>query len=242
MGLAKGFYMTYYRYNAADIAAYFKWTSMPAQTEHVYLDLLFQIREPILARPQSKDFESFVQAVYREMYHIWARGFENEFSDIHVITPEDAISLFCDQEYIALESYMKLISLHLILAENLPYVRINFVGLPLIIGVDGAFSTFEKNLAEAVRILRLDARDDVGHEYDLTQGVPNATLCIGLQSEYRKILFGHAGYRLKRNNDYRENMRMLQEKSIIEQEAQKKLSAASNDSKRKNEKNIEKVK
>jgi hypothetical protein len=214
---------------------------MPAQTEYVYLDILFQMREQILARPQSKDFESFVQAVYREMYHIWARGFENEFSDIHLITPEDAVSLFCDQEYIALESYMKLISLHLILTENLPYVRINFVGLPLIIGVDGAFSTFEKNLAEAVRMLRLDARDDIGNEYDLTQGIPNETLCIGLQQEYRKVLFGHAGYRLKRNIDYHEKMRLLQEKSTREYEAQKIISAASNDSKRRND-HKEKVK
>jgi hypothetical protein len=233
--------MTYYRYNASDIAAYFKWTSMPAQTEYVYLDILFQMREQILARPQSKDFESFVQTVYREMYHIWARGFENEFSDIHLITPEDAVSLFCDQEYIALESYMKLISLHLILTENLPYVRINFVGLPLIIGVDGAFSTFEKNLAEAVRMLRLDARDDIGNEYDLTLGIPNETLCIGLQQEYRKVLFGHAGYRLKRNIDYHEKMRLLQEKSTREYEAQKIISAASNDSKRRND-HKEKVK
>jgi len=215
--------MTYYRYNALDIAAYIKWTSIPAETERTYLDLLFQMREQILARPLAKDFESFAMAVFREMYHVWARGFENEFSDVNLIAPEGSVALFCDQEFLSLESYMKLLSLHLILTENLPYIRINFVGLPLLIGAEGEFSCFEKNLAEAVRMLRLATKDDKGNEFNLSQGVPNEPLCLGLLSEFRTELFGAGGYRVKRSNDYQEKMRVLREKSRREQEVREIL-------------------
>lgn len=227
MPVWKGCLMTFYRYNALDIAAYFKWTSMPADTERIYLDLLFQMREQILARPLAKDFESFVRAVFREMYHVWARGFENEFSDVKRIAPEDAVSLFCDQKFIVLESYMRLLSLHLILAENLPYVRINFVGLPLLIGLDGAFSEFEQNLTVAAKTLQLVARDDRGNEYDLSLGVPNEPLCVGLRSEFRREIFGSVGYRVKRNNDYQEKMRLLRIKSKMDQDTQDMLRKAS---------------
>ncbi|MEI8199346.1 MAG: hypothetical protein WCG21_04755 [Eubacteriales bacterium] len=215
--------MTYYRYNALDIAAYIKWTSIPADTERTYLDLLFQMREHILARPLAKDFESFAMAVFREMYHVWARGFENEFSDVNLIAPEGSVALFCDQEFLALESYMKLLSLHLILTENLPYVRINFAGLPLLIGIEGEYTDFEKNLAEAAKMLRLATKDDRGNVFNLSQGIPNEPLCLGLQSEFREELFGAGGYRVKRNNDYQEKMRVLREKSRREQEVREIL-------------------
>jgi len=219
----KGCFMTYYRYNALDIAAYIKWTSIPAETERTYLDLLFQMREHILARPLAKDFESFAMAVFREMYHVWARGFENEFSDVNLIAPEGSVALFCDQEFLALESYMKLLSLHLILTENLPYVRINFVGLPLLIGVEGEFDKFESNLAEAAKMLRLVTKDDRGNSYNLSQGIPNEPLCLGLRSDFRAELFGAGGYRIKRSNDYQEKMRILREKSRREQEVREIL-------------------
>jgi len=215
--------MTYYRYNALDIAAYIKWTSIPAETERTYLDLLFQMREQILARPLSKDFESFAMAVFREMYHVWARGFENEFSDVNLIAPEGSVALFCDQDFLGLESYMKLLSLHLILTENLPYVRINFAGLPLLIGIEGEYNEFEKNLAEAAKMLRLATKDDRGNVFNLSQGIPNEPLCLGLQSDFRAELFGSGGYRIRRNNDYQEKMRVLREKSRREQEVREIL-------------------
>ncbi len=215
--------MTYYRYNALDIAAYIKWTGIPADTERMYLDLLFQMREQILARPLAKDFESFTQAVFREMYHVWARGFENEFSDVNLIAPEGSAALFCDQEFLALESYMKLLSLHLILTENLPYVRINFVGLPLLIGIEGEFSEFEKNLGVAAEMLRLVTTDDRGNNINLVHGIPSEPICLGLQSEFRKALFGSGGYRIRRSNDYQEKMRLLREKSRREQEVREIL-------------------
>jgi len=215
--------MTYYRYNALDIAAYIKWTSIPAETERTYLDLLFQMREQILARPLAKDFESFTMAVFREMYHVWARGFENEFSDVNLIAPEGSVALFCDQDFLGLESYMKLLSLHLILTANLPYVRINFAGLPLLIGIEGDYSEFEKNLAESAKMLRLETKDYRGNVILLSQGVPYEPLRLGLQSEFRDELFNSGGYRVKRNNDYQEKMRILREKSRRELEVREIL-------------------
>jgi len=218
MRFVKGYLMTYYRYNALDIAAYLKWTSVAADTERSYLDLLFQMREHILARPLAKDFESFAMAVFREMYHVWARGFENEFSDVNLIAPEGQVALFCDQEFLALESYMKLLSLHLILTENLPYVRINFGGLPLLIGAEGDFAEFEKNLVKAAAMLHLVTKDDKGNDFLLSQGVPDMPLCLALESEFRAGLFGSGGYRIRLGSDYQEKMRILREKSRREQE------------------------
>lgn len=218
--------MTFYRYNALDAAAYFKWSGIPSEMERTYLDLLFQMREQILARPLAKDFESFANAVFREMYHLWARGFENEFSDVNFIAGDGTMALFCEQEFLALESYMKLLSLHLILAENLPYIRINFVGLPLLLGIEGDFAAYEKNVAVAAGMLRLSAKDDRGSDFNLSLGIPNTFLCLSLKEDFRKELFGAGGYRLKRNNDYQEKMRILREKSKREEDARAVFEAA----------------
>lgn len=217
--------MTFYRYNALDAAAYFKWSGIPSEMERTYLDLMFQMREQILARPLAKDFETFAKAVFREMYHLWARGFENEFSDVNFIAEDSAVALFCEQEFLALESYMKLLSLHLILAENLPYIRINFVGLPLVLGIEGDFAAYEKNVAVAAEMLRLSARDDRGNDFNLSLGIPNNFLCLSLKEDFRKELFGAGGYRVKRNNDYQEKMRILREKSKQEEDARRVFEA-----------------
>ena len=211
--------MTFYRYNALDAAAYFKWSGITSEMERTYLDLLFQMREQILARPLAKDFETFANAVFREMYHLWARGFENEFSDVNFIAGDGSVALFCEQEFLALESYMKLLSLHLILAENLPYIRINFVGLPLVLGIEGDFDAYEKNVAVAAEMLSLSAKDDRGTDFNLSLGIPNIFLCLSLKDDFRKKLFGAGGYRVKRNNDYQEKMRVLREKSRLEEDA-----------------------
>ncbi len=218
--------MTFYRYNALDAAAYFKWSGIPSEMERTYLDLMFQMREQILARPLAKDFESFANAVFREMYHLWARGFENEFSDVNFIAGDGTVALFCEQEFLALESYMKLLALHLILAENLPYIRINFVGLPLVLGIEGDFASYEKNVAVAAGMLRLSAKDDRGNDFNLSLGIPNTFLCLSLKEDFRKELFGTIGYRIKRNNDYQEKMRILREKSKLEEEARAVFEAA----------------
>ena len=218
--------MTFYRYNALDAAAYFKWSGITSEMERTYLDLMFQMREQILARPLAKDFESFANAVFREMYHLWARGFENEFSDVNFIAGDGTVALFCEQEFLALESYMKLLALHLILAENLPYIRINFVGLPLVLGIEGDFAAYEKNVAVAAGMLRLSAKDDRGNDFNLSLGIPNTFLCLSLKEDYRKELFGASGYRIKRNNDYQEKMRILREKSKLEEDARAVFAAS----------------
>lgn len=224
--------MTFYRYNALDVAAYFKWASLPREMERTYLDLLFQIREPVLARPLAKDFESFAQAVFREMYHVWARGFENEFSDVNRIAPDDGIALFCDQDFLTLESYMKLISLHLILSDNLPYVRINFTGLQLLLGIEGDFCDYERNIAKAAEMLRLSVKDERGNDFHLSGSIPEEPLFLSIQSDFRKILFGDGGYRIKRGNDYQEKMRILREKSEMERKTGEILRNAAESRKR----------
>ena len=104
------------------------------------------IGKDILAKPLTKDYDQFEQAVYRELYYLWSEGFENEYSDIATIAPKGAVSLICDQEFITLESYMKLLALHLIFSRNLPYVHINFTGLMLPLGLKGEFRELSGSL------------------------------------------------------------------------------------------------
>ncbi|MBN1892504.1 MAG: hypothetical protein JW780_06945 [Clostridiales bacterium] len=211
--------MSNYLYNARDIAAYLKWAGIPAHREKDYLRFLFDGRDVLLARPLTTDYSSFERDVFREMYFLWSVGFVNEYSDIRLIAPEGAVAIFCDQEFIALESYMKLIALHLVLSGNLPYVRINFVGLPLVLGISADYSGFEENLIRAFEALRLQARDLFGKAFDLGKGIPNEILCIMLHQDLKEILFGRDGSGRHTGPDNQEKMRELKQKSFKEKQS-----------------------
>jgi len=215
--------MTKYRYNALDIAAYLKWTGMPADREREQLSLLYELREPLLARPIAKDTESFFREVFRQMYHIWARGFENEFSDVARIAEEGQTAIFCDQEYLPLESYMKLLALHLILADHLPYIRINFAGLPLLTGVEGAYHDFERNVALAAKSLCLSITGADGKDIDPVEGLPEDISRIRLNDEFRREIFGESRFRKPNGDGFSEQLQRLKESSQNEKAAQELL-------------------
>lgn len=206
--------MSNYLYNARDIAAYLKWAGIPSHREKDYLRFLFDGKDALLARPLTSDYESFERDVFREMYYLWSTGFVNEYSDVRLIAPEGAVAIFCDQEFIALESYMKLIALHLVLSGNLPYVRINFVGLPLVLGISGDYFGFEENVMRAFEALRLQATDLFGKPFDLEKGIPNELLCISLQKELKETIFGRDGSGRHTGPDDQEKMRALKQKSL----------------------------
>ena len=106
--------MNKYVFNARDIAAYMKWFGVPSYLEVSYMQFFFGVGNNVLAAPLTRDFEVFKNAVYRELYYLWANGFEDDKSDISNMTADGTLSLICDQDCINLESYMKLICLHLI--------------------------------------------------------------------------------------------------------------------------------
>ncbi|MBN1775884.1 MAG: hypothetical protein JW817_05410 [Clostridiales bacterium] len=214
--------MALYLYNARDIAAYFKWAGVPAHLEKDYLQFLFEKSDGLLARPLSANYGIFEQEVFREMYYLWSVGFENEYSDVELIAPDGAIAIFCNQKFIALESYMKLIALHLMLSGNLPYVRINFVGLPLLLGISGDYVAFEENLTLAFSALRLQATDIFGKEFDLNKGIPNELLCISLQKDLKDRIFGEDGTGRRARPDSEARMRALVEKSLKDKEIRDK--------------------
>ena len=103
--------MNRYIYNARDIAAYFKYFGVPQYMEVSYMQYIFNIGTPVLATPLCRDFEKFKSEVYRELYYLWASGFEDEKSDVSCMTTGGELAKICDQECINLESYMKLIAL-----------------------------------------------------------------------------------------------------------------------------------
>ena len=189
--------MINYLYNARDIAAYFKWAGVSSHQEKEYLNYIFQIGADILAKPLTRDYDEFEKAVYRELYYLWSEGFENEFSDIALIAPKGAVSLICDQEFITLESYMKLLALHLIFSRNLPYVHVNFTGLMLPLGLKGEFSDYEKNVVKACEILHLTTHDVYNQPFDLNLGIPDEKLCLCLDAEFRKNLSEHEDIRMR---------------------------------------------
>lgn len=209
--------MKNYRYNALDIAAYLKWSSIPVSGEEACLTLLYEMRDALLARPLAKDYSEFSREVFRQMYHLWSRGFENEFSDVNLIAEEESVALLCDQDFLALENYLKLLALHLIVVDSLPYIRINFSGLPLLIGVEGDYSNYDKNLAKALTALHLTASDYRNEPYNFAAGIPDAPLKLALEPKFRIRIFGSKGYRTSKLSDAKEKMRQLQEESRLRQ-------------------------
>ena len=89
-----------YIYNARDIAAYIKYFSVPQYMEVSYMQYIFNIGTPVMAAPLCKDFEKFKNEVYRELYLLWANGFEDEKSDVANMTVGGYRAIICDQECI----------------------------------------------------------------------------------------------------------------------------------------------
>ncbi|MBQ1894932.1 MAG: hypothetical protein II167_04490 [Clostridiales bacterium] len=206
--------MAKYIFNARDVAAYFKWFGVPSYLEVSYMQYIFSIGSPVLANPLTRDFEKFKGEVYRELYYLWANGFEDERSDISCMPEDGARALICDQECINLESYMKLITLHLIFTKNLPYVKINFTGLPLQLGIRCDFTKFEENVVMAVERLNLVSKDAFGKPFDLSLGVPDELLSISLDPEFKARILKHGDFREALRTEQDNTMRELKEASL----------------------------
>ncbi len=206
--------MNKYIFNARDIAAYFKWFSVPSHLEVTYMQYFFSMGTDVIATPLTRDFELFKKEVYRELYYLWANGFEDDKSDISCIPPKDALAVICDQECINLESYMKLITLHLIFSRYLPYVKINFMGLPLSLGIRCDFSVYEKNVLKAINTLNLTSSDAFGKPFNLEMGVPDELLLIGLDKEFKKKINGENDFRMVLRRSEKAMMDELREKSF----------------------------
>lgn len=202
-----------YIYNARDIAAYIKYFSVPQYMEVSYMQYIFNIGTPVMAAPLCKDFEKFKNEVYRELYHLWACGFEDEKSDIADMTSAGELAKICDQECINLESYMKLITLHLIFTRSLPYVNLNFAGMPLSLGIDCDYSLFESNVVKCMAALNLESKDRFGKEFDLARGVPDELLQVSLTDEFKKILKG-GDFRESLRKEQKDRMSELREESL----------------------------
>ena len=170
------------------MAAYFKYFSVPSYLEVSYMQYIFNLGNKVLAEPLTRDFEYFKKEVYRELSFLWANGFENEKADISKMTSEGDLSLICDQECICLESYMKLICLHLIFSGNLPYITLNFTGLMTQLGIKCGVELYEANCKTICDSLQLEVRDTFGKPFDLALGVPDELLRVSLSAEFKEGL------------------------------------------------------
>lgn len=206
--------MQKYIYNARDIAAYFKWFSVPSHLEVSYMQYFFSIGAPVIAAPLLKDFEFFKKEVYRELYYLWANGFEDERSDISAMAGSESMALICDDECINLESYMKLVTLHLMCTKNLPYVNVNFAGLALRLGIRCDFTLYEENVYRVIKGLDLVSKDKFGRPFDLKMGVPDELLRISLSDEFRKQVLKSRDFRQTLREEQEEKMRGLKEESL----------------------------
>jgi len=177
-----------YIYNSRDVAAYFKYFSVPSYLEVSYMQYIFNIGNKVLAEPLTRDFDSFKTDVYRELYFLWANGFENERADISKMTSDGQLSLICDQECICLESYMKLICLHLIFSGSLPYINLNFTGLMTQLGIKCGIEQYEENCKRICDSLQLEVFDTFGKPFDLSIGIPDELLRVRLSSDFKSGL------------------------------------------------------
>ena len=193
--------MRSYYFNARDVAAYFKYFTVPSYLEVSYMQYIFNLGKRVLAEPLTRDFEQFKREVYRELYFLWSNGFDSEKSGISSMVTEGQVSLICDQDCINLESYMKLICLHLIFSGNLPYINLNFAGLMLTLGIKCEEEVYEENVRMVMEPLRLYVQDCFGKRFDLAQGVPDELLRVYLDKDFKESLS---------NRDFRESLRVQQ--------------------------------
>lgn len=203
-----------YIFNSRDIAAYIKYFSVPQYLEVSYMQYIFNLGPTVLAVPLTRDFESFKKDVYRELYFLWANGFEDEKSDIAYMIEKGQLTLVCDQECINLESYMKLITLHLIFTRSLPYANLNFYGLPLQLGIKCDFDQYEKNVVMITESLQLHVSDRFGNDFDLTRGVPDELLRLSLNDDMKKMLNEGADFKQAMREAQRKHMEELRENSL----------------------------
>ena len=180
--------MRRYIFNARDIAAYIKYFSVPPHLEVSYMQYVFNLGDRVLAKPLASDFEKFKMEVYRELYSLWANGFENDKSDISDIPLPGQIPFVCDPECMALETYMKLICLHLIYTRNLPYVNLNFAGLALMLHIRCSEEVFHDNIKRVIESLSLTSYDKFGKPFSLEEGIPDELLRVSLTDDFKKIL------------------------------------------------------
>ncbi|MBP5654021.1 MAG: hypothetical protein J6X33_00750 [Clostridiales bacterium] len=195
--------MRRYIYNARDIAAYIKYFSVPTHLEVSYMQYIFNLGDRVLAKPLASDFEKFKMEVYRELYSLWANGFENDKSDIADIALPGQIPFVCDPECMNLEIYMKLISLHLIYTRNLPYVNLNFTGLAFTLHIRCSEEVFDDNIIRVLESLSLTASDKFGKPFSLESGIPDELLRVSLTDDFKEIL-------ALNNVDFKESLRKEQ--------------------------------
>ena len=202
-----------YIFNSRDVAAYFKYFSVPSYLEVSYMQYIFNLGNKILAEPLTRDFEHFKNEVFRELYFLWANGFEGERSDISAMTADGQLALICDQECINLESYMKLICLHLIFSGNLPYINLNFTGMMFQLGLKCDIDVYEENVRKIMESLRLVAYDAFGHMFDLGLGVPDELLRVSLREEFKASLVNR-NFRESLKNEQLSWLAELKDKSL----------------------------
>ena len=190
--------MRSYYFNARDVAAYFKYFTVPSYLEVSYMQFIFNLGKRVLAEPLTREFK---REVYRELYFLWSIGFDSEKSDVSSMVTEGQISLICDQECINLESYMKLICLYLIFSGNMPYINLDLAGLRQELGIKCGKKAFAGNAAMVLEPLRLNVSDCSGNQCDLSKGVPEGNLRVYLESSFKQSLSGM---------DFRESLRIRQ--------------------------------
>ncbi|SCW40800.1 hypothetical protein SAMN02910456_00971 [Ruminococcaceae bacterium YRB3002] len=202
-----------YIFNSRDVAAYIKYFSVPQYLEVSYMQYIFNLGPTVLAVPLTRDFEAFKKDVYRELYFLWANGFEDEKSDIACMIERGQLTLICDQDCINLESYMKLITLHLIFTRSLPYANLNFYGLPLQLGIRCDFADYERNVVMICEALQLTVKDRFGMIFDLNKGVPDELLRLSLNDDVKKMLNESADFKQALREAEKQHMAELRENS-----------------------------
>ena len=116
----------------------------------------------------------------------FGQSFVNEYSDVELIAPDRSIAFSARRIY-RVESYMKLIALRFY--ARLPYVRLNFVGLPLLLGIGGDYEGFGE--MSAMALMRSGSGRRIFRKW-MKIGM-RMNFSASLRDDVKELLFGEDG-------------------------------------------------
>ncbi|MDI9470483.1 MAG: hypothetical protein QM296_09790 [Bacillota bacterium] len=174
--------MNKYSFCPLDIAAYIKWSQLSSWEEARLLRKLWPLA-PQWLDPQAcgKRFSTFEKRVFQQLYHLYTRGYVDEYSDpAGILDPADKRRPLMPRQHANMETWLKRITLLLVLEPQLPYIRVDIPQLVAQLKIRRLTKTLLRHTLTAARRLGLRVARADGQPADAPAILAEGTVRIGL--------------------------------------------------------------